>query len=199
MNWNKLNPWNWFKHEDSIEDGHFVVPVKRESQMTESESHHPANQLQQEVDRFFDDIFTSFGFPSWDRRSGNRSRQLTNGSSSGVRKFMTFKPDVNVSNADDTYTITLEAAGLTDRDISIELVDDQLVIKGNKQEEFENRDEYFYRIERRYGQFQRVLDLPADAKPEEIKANMANGLLTIQLPRKEHQDKEVQHITIGHS
>jgi len=167
--------------------------------VTEADFQLPVNYFQREVDRLFDDIFANFGLPSWSRLSANGSSLRANGLPAMSRNFMAFRPEVNVSSDDESYTITLEAAGLTENDISIELMDNRLLIKGNKQDEIENRDEYFYRIERRYGQFQRVLDLPSDVKAEAIKAKMANGLLTIQLPRQEQSDHKVRRIAITNS
>ncbi|MGD9386334.1 MAG: Hsp20 family protein, partial [Thioalkalispiraceae bacterium] len=68
--------------------------------------------------------------------------------------------------------------------------------KGNKQQEQEEKDKHFYRIERHYGSFERVLAIPDDAETNKITASMKNGVLTIDIPRKEMPATEAKRITI---
>ncbi len=178
MNLEKLNPWNWFKHEDSSTDRENTIPVRREEYGKLSSSQNSLNQLHYEIDRLFNDAFKNFGFPSL-------SRDWFTDFNTRFNQLPSFSPDLNISSDDKEYMITLEAAGLGEQDLDINLTDRRLTIKGNKQEETENKDKDFYRIERRYGSFQRVLALPDDADSEKITASMKNGLLTIRVPRNE--------------
>jgi HSP20 family protein len=98
-----------------------------------------------------------------------------------------FVPSLNISSDGKEYAVTLEATGLEQKDISIELSERCLLIKSNKQKESKNKDKDFYRIERKFGSFQRVLALPEDAIADAIKASMKNGLLTVKIPRAENQ------------
>lgn len=187
MDMKKLNPWNWFKHEE-IQDKKETVPIKRGEVM---QAHHPFTnmmQLHREIDRLFDDAFR--GFPSigrspfWD--------QMTNDD------FLpAFRANVNVASDDKHYTITLEAPGMEQKDLSIELKDRALFIKGNKQQEEEEKDKHYYRVERHYGSFERVLAIPDDANADEISATMKNGVLTVSIPRKERPKSDVKQIEIG--
>lgn len=110
-----------------------------------------------------------------------------------------FQPQLNISHDTEGYTITLEAAGLSEKDITIEQTDRQLIIKGHKRQEIEDKESHFYRIERQYGEFQRILDLPEDARDGEAKATMTKGLLTIKLPRQELSKLEVRRIEVSNS
>jgi HSP20 family protein len=51
-------------------------------------------------------------------------------------------------------------------------------------QEKEEKDKNYYRIERSYGSFQRVLSLPDDADQENIKATFKKGVLSIKMPEK---------------
>ncbi|GJL74983.1 Hsp20/alpha crystallin family protein [Nitrosomonas sp.] len=109
-----------------------------------------------------------------------------------------FRANVNIASDDRQYTITLEAPGLAQEDLSIELKDRVLVIKGAKHEEQEEKDQHFYRKERRYGAFERVLAVPDDADTDGIHASMDKGLLKITIPRQEVDKSSVKKIVIKH-
>ncbi|MBI1425604.1 MAG: Hsp20 family protein [Gammaproteobacteria bacterium] len=174
MDMKKLNPWNWFKHEEK-QDKQEVVPVKPGETLPAQNPFANMMQLHREIDRLFDEAFRGFpslSMPSWPRLGGE--------------DFVpAFHASVNVASDDKQYTITLEAPGMEQKDLSIELKDQALFIKGNKQQETEEKDKHYYRIERQYGSFERVLALPDDANADEISASMKNGVLTVTIPRKE--------------
>ena len=56
--------------------------------------------------------------------------------------------------------------------------------RGEKKGESETKDRHYYRIERSYGSFQRVLALPDDCEQSSINASMKNGVLDISIARK---------------
>lgn len=190
MDLHKLNPWNWFKHEEPEKEHRDIVPVKRDDyQLSQSSLTNNISQLHREIDRLFEDTFRGFGLPSrsraslWDQMVSN--------------DFMpAFKANVDVASDDKQYIITLEAPGLQQKDLSIELRNQTLVIKGHKQQEQEESEKHFYRIERRYGAFERVLAVPDDADINSINATMDKGLLTIIIARKELVESKVKTIEI---
>jgi len=106
-----------------------------------------------------------------------------------------FHAHVNIASDDKKYTITLEAPGLEKKDVSIDLKDRVLVIKGNKQHE-EEKNKQYYRIERHYGAFERVLAVPDDADINEINASMDKGLLTVNIPRKKIAESDVKKLKL---
>lgn len=187
MNINKLNPWNWFKHEEE-QDKKNNVPIKCNDQISAQHTFNNTMQLHQEIDRLFDDAFRGFTSinhsPLWDKIMDS---DFT----------LTFRANVNISSSDKQYTITLEAPGMEQKDLSIEIQDRVLLLKGNKQKEHEEKDQNFYRIERHYGRFERVLSLPEDSNADEISATMKNGLLTLTIPRMERTKSYATPIKIN--
>jgi HSP20 family protein len=172
MELSKLNPWNWFKHEEPNASER-AVPVKS--------ADYPLHgglsdiwQLHREMDRLFDEAFRGFGLPS------QRVASLLSSDNQS-----TFRPSLNVASDDKQYTVTLEAPGLVQNDIKLELKGHTLFIQGEKRFEKEDKDKHYYRIERSYGQFQRVLDVPDDVELDKIDAKMKDGVLTINLPRSQ--------------
>jgi len=190
MDLQKLNPWNWFKHEEPEKAKPEIIPVKDEDQsLPKLPQINNLNQLHREIDRLFDDAFRNFGLLGRPR-SDFLSPFLSD-------DFMpAFRANVNIASDDKQYTVTLEAPGLSQDDLSIELKERVLVIKGTKQEEQEEKDKHYYRKERRYGSFERVLAVPDDADTDGIQANMDKGLLTITIPRKAVEKSDVKKISI---
>lgn len=181
----KLNPWNWFKHEEEAGTSG-AVPVQRSNGNTPSVSgtYAPLMDFHREVDRLFDNAFRSFGFPS-----------LFDDSSFANESF--FRPQVDISGSDNQYDITLDVPGMKQEDLSIEVQGDSLIVRGEKQENKESRDKEFYRVERSYGTFQRTLALPDDANADEISADLEDGVLTLSIPRRAVEGKEVKRIAIN--
>ncbi len=191
FNLQKFNPWNWFKHEENQQAGGDRIPVKRtggEPAATPAPYggvyQSPLLRLHQQLDQMFDEAFRGFGSPT----------RLDSAGWPGGSGFM---PSLDIASEDEKYTVTVEVPGLSEKDVNIELKNDTLTIRGNKKEESENRDKHFYRFERHYGEFQRVLALPADAQANDIRAEMKQGILTIVIPRKPEDRSDVKQITIN--
>ena len=72
-------------------------------------------------------------------------------------------------------------------------------MRTNKKQEHEEKDKHYYRIERQYGEFERILSVPDDGDIDEISANMDKGLLTLTIPRKKTEETEAKNIEIGDS
>lgn len=108
--------------------------------------------MQQDFDRLFDEAFRNFGLPRLHSELGLPGPSQDSGSA--------FRPSLNVSSDGDNYQITVETPGLSRDDLAIEVKGDVLTISGQKQERSEEKDRHFYRIERSYCHFQRVLSLP---------------------------------------
>ncbi len=194
MDLQKLNPWNWFKHEDAARQGGSKVPVRRSDYFDRDNPVSAVPQMFRELDRLWDIVGREFGL------SPRHSALIDHGTfRSEFPTRAMFSPELNVSSDEKEYTITVEAAGMEYKDISLELSDRKLLIHGNKREESEQKDKHFYRIERHYGNFQRVLDLPEDAVVEDISASMKNGLLTIIVPRRELVAEDAKKIEISNS
>lgn len=174
MNLQKLNPWNWFKHEDNNQTTQ--IPVHRDraarnNPLLWQQGQHPILQLHQQVDRLFDDVLNGFGIPSLSLSS---AQQVT-----GDNKLVNYRPQIDVSGDDKPYEITLDVPGRSGDDLAIELKGDLLIINGKKEEKNEHKNKQFYRIERIYGAFQRTLSLPEDANTEDIQAHIKNAVLSL--------------------
>ena len=191
MNLEKLKPWNWFKHEEAGNGGGQRVPVRRDQ--AENLPFGGASSLMslhRDMDRWFDDACKAFGMPSLATRPGPRNLFGT-----GMPGF--FRPQIDVSGDENCYEISLDLPGLKEEDLSLEIKDDVLAIKGSKDERSEDKNKHYYRVERSYGSFQRTLALPDDANADEITARLDKGVLRLEIPRRSSVEKDVKRISIA--
>jgi len=91
-------------------------------------------------------------------------------------------PPLEVKHKNGNFIVTAELPGIAKEDVKVEVVDESLVIAGEKKSFKEEKEEGFYRSERSYGKFYRSILLPKGAKAESIKAELTNGVLKVVIP-----------------
>lgn len=96
-------------------------------------------------------------------------------------------PAVDVFDNKESVVVKAELAGMDPDDIQIEVEDNVLTVKGERRFEEKVDEERYYRVERRYGSFQRSLALPQGVKPEDISASYDDGILTVTVPKAEEE------------
>jgi len=72
-----------------------------------------------------------------------------------------------------------------------------LQISGERSREKEEKDDRWHRVERRTGKFIRRFWLPENAKVDQVKAAMENGVLTVTVPKEEEKKPEVKSVKIS--
>ena len=93
-------------------------------------------------------------------------------------------PDLDVSETDEEILVKADLPGVDEKDLSISLSGTNLLIKGERKEEKEEKGKQFHRIERTFGSFQRTVALPVGVDSSKIKAEYTKGVLEIHLPKK---------------
>jgi HSP20 family protein len=96
-----------------------------------------------------------------------------------------FTPPLNLSETENGYEVTVELPGMEREHVSVELREGDLCISGEKHEEKEEKDKAFHRIERRHGEFRRLVHLPGAVAEEKVEAKFVNGILTVIVPKSE--------------
>jgi HSP20 family protein len=105
----------------------------------------------------------------------------------------TWSPAVDMFEKDDTVVIKAELPGLDKKDVSLDLQNGVLTLKGERKYENEVKEENYYRREMSCGKFIRSFTLPADVDADKIKAEFQNGLLTVEVPKpEEHNPKQIK-------
>ena len=93
-------------------------------------------------------------------------------------------PSVDVSEDDGNYIVTAELPGTKREDVTVELEDDVLTIRGEKRNERDEKKEKRRIVERTYGTFSRSFTLPSNADGERISAKFENGVLTVTIAKR---------------
>ena len=97
-----------------------------------------------------------------------------------------WSPSVDLVEREDAYVIHMDLPGLSHDDVSITYEAGKLQISGDRT--FDNDADtkpQFHRVERWYGRFFRSFDLGREVDPTNIQATFNNGVLEIELPKKE--------------
>ncbi|WP_457625710.1 Hsp20/alpha crystallin family protein [Persephonella sp.] len=110
---------------------------------------------------------------------------------SEVAEITTWNPRVDIYEKDNKLIIEAEIPGAKKEDVEVKIKDNAVVIRGEVKKEEEEKEKTYYRSERFYGVFERVIPLPVEVKTEEAKATFENGILKIEIP-KVSEEKEVK-------
>lgn len=96
-----------------------------------------------------------------------------------------WSPATDIYETKDEFVFKLEVPGMTKDDIQIEFNNETLMIKGERKEEKEVKEDDYHRIERRCGTFTRSFNLPKNIDEKKIDASIKDGVLELRLPKKE--------------
>lgn len=107
-----------------------------------------------------------------------------------------WSPAVDISERDGKLMVHADLPGLKQDDVKVEVIDDQLIIQGERKREHEENRQGFRRSERSYGSFYRSIPLPEGANVDQTQAQFNNGVLEVSIPVPEEQHKRRQ-IPIG--
>jgi len=91
-------------------------------------------------------------------------------------------PTLEVTHHNGNLIATLELPGLKKEEVKVEITEEGLVITGERKMEKEEKEEGYFRSERNYGNFYRMIPLPEGAKIENVKAELNNGVLVVTVP-----------------
>lgn len=137
----------------------------------------------------FNDLFRPSGLGSGLLQlSENLNKILENWAPSGLLGRM--KED------DTSYKLRFEVPGLSKEDVKITIEDGYLTIKGEHKEEEGDTSDGDQWYSSSYGYYNTSLLLPEDAKVDEIKAELKDGILNLTIPRSETPKKDVKQVEI---
>jgi HSP20 family protein len=143
--------------------------------------------LRREIDHLFDD----FGRSAW-----LRPFQSSTLDPIFRRRFSFNSPAVDVLENDTAFELTAELPGIGAKDIDVSVKDGNLVIKGEKKSEKEEKSKDYYLQERHYGSFERILPMPEGVDPSAIEARYNDGVLTVTMPKTIEAQKPATRIQI---
>jgi HSP20 family protein len=132
--------------------------------------------LQDRINKLFDDSFP---------RQEPQDDDLT---------FCDWRPSVDIYVTDNNAVIQVDLPGVKKENVSVEIKETILTIKGERMEDGSTPKENYLRKERCYGHFQRAFNLQYIVSPDKIKARFNDGVLTVEIPKPENE--VVKKITV---
>lgn len=106
----------------------------------------------------------------------------------------------NVSETDKEICITAELPGLTVDDVDVSVNGDQIVVKGEKKSEKEEKADdqgrEFHMVERASGSFWRAMTLPFQINADLVKAEVKDGILTVTVPKPPEAVEKIKKINV---
>lgn len=164
-----------------------VTAEKRISPQPRGNAWSPFEALRREVDRLFDD-FHPFGWrEAFPRLPGLRT---------SFEGSWPLAPAMDLIEKEKEYEITAEIPGVDEKNIDIKVVNHLLTIKGEKREEKEEKKHDYFLSERRYGSFQRSIQIPDGVDADKIEATFSKGILTVRLPKTVEAQRPEKTITV---
>ena len=136
--------------------------------------------LQQRINRVFNDSTRTV--------SNSADEEFNSGS---------WSPVVDIRETDESYEIKADVPGVKKEDISIDIGENTLTIKGERKFEKGNSKENYIRVERTYGSFTRSFALPQNVDRGNIKAKYKDGILDLVLPKKEEAKPKKINIQVS--
>lgn len=166
-----ITPWRWggLKHWET--DHHPLQSFR-----------HRFEALRRDMDRFFEDFWR-----------GDEPPLALPETWLGGTDLM---PRVDETEDEKGFHIRIELPGMDQEDVDVSMTDGMLIITGEKKQEEEEKGKDYYRKERSFGSFRRVLPITGEVDESKIEASFRKGVLTIELPRTEEAQKKVKHISV---
>src|ERR1700693_2877487 len=96
-----------------------------------------------------------------------------------------WSPAVDILETENAIVLKADVPAVDPKDIDIEVQNQTLTVKGQRQFDKSEASKGFHRIERSFGSFVRSFTVPTSVDTEKVSADYKNGVLTISLPKKE--------------
>lgn len=138
---------------------------------------HSLLSIQENMDHILHDFFDGYHFfPLWEKDN----------------KI----PAIDIIDKNDNYQVNVDLAGVNPDNIDILISDSSLTIKGEKEEEFKNKEGSYLYQETQYGSFERTISIPKYTDSDKAEAIFKNGVLKVILPKKVQELKKLKKIKI---
>jgi HSP20 family protein len=110
-----------------------------------------------------------------------------------------FVPNIDIEERDEKILVRADLPGVRPEDFHVDIVDDALVLQGERRSEREETRGGVRRVERSHGTFRRVIPLPQGANVEAADAKFENGVLEIEIPLQQQSKARRLEIHSGSS
>lgn len=112
-------------------------------------------------------------------------RMFNSGSAQESAPRTTWLPPVDIHESEDAYTLVADLPGMKKEDISVNIVEDRVTLKGSRAREARHEEKGYRRYERAEGNFERSFRINGGVDAAKVEATFENGVLTVKLPKPE--------------
>jgi HSP20 family protein len=157
-----------------------LMPLFGRSGRSMADADDPFHSLRKDMERLFE------GFP--------RALGMAEPDENGF-----FSPEVDLLETDKGLELKADLPGISKDDIKLEIVDDMVMLKAEKRQEKEEKDEekQYHLVERAHGSYMRRFRLPFAIDEDAVEARHDDGVLTVVLPRSKAAEAARKTIPIG--
>ncbi|GLT93038.1 hypothetical protein SLE2022_108440 [Rubroshorea leprosula] len=144
-------------------------------------------------------VYDPFSLDIWDPFEGFPfSSALTSipSSARGTTAFANAR--IDWKETPEAHVFKADLPGLKKEEVKVEVEEGRVLqISGERSSEQEEKNNKWHRVERSSGKFLRRFRLPENAKMDQVRASMENGVLTVTVPKEEEKKPEVKAIEIS--
>ncbi|KAL8516308.1 hypothetical protein ACS0TY_014824 [Phlomoides rotata] len=141
-------------------------------------------------------VFDPFSLDIWDPSEGFPFS--SNFPSSAQETTAVANARIDWKETPEAHLFKVDLPGLKKEEVKVEVEGGSVLqISGERRKEQEEKNDKWHRVERSSGKFLRRFRLPENAKLDEVKAAMENGVLTVTVPKEEVKKPEVKAIDIS--
>lgn len=142
-------------------------------------------------------MFDPFSLDIWDPFEGFSS-SVANIPSSARETSALANTRIDWKETPEVHVFKVDLPGLKKEEVKVEVEDGRVLqISGERSREQEEKNDKWHRVERSSGKFMRRFGLPENAKMDQIRASMENGVLTVTVPKEDVKKPEVKAIDIS--
>jgi HSP20 family protein len=103
-----------------------------------------------------------------------------------------WSPAVDIYETDQEYVLTAEVPGLERDKIDLQIVNNVLFLRGERDSSKESPRQVYHRLERPSGSFERQFSLPEEVSQDKIRAQMTEGVLVVVLPKRQVRPQAIR-------
>ncbi|XP_004307601.1 PREDICTED: 18.2 kDa class I heat shock protein-like isoform 2 [Fragaria vesca subsp. vesca] len=141
-------------------------------------------------------VFDPFSLDIWDPFQG--FGPLMNSSSTAGETSTFAQTRIDWKETPEAHVFKADLPGLKKEEVKVELEEGNVLqISGERSKEQEEKNDKWHRVERSSGKFMRRFRLPDNAKVDQVKAAMENGVLTVTVPKAPEPKPQVKSIDIS--
>ncbi len=137
--------------------------------------------FQSQINRLFNETFAATG-------PGSRDEGMS----------AAWAPPVDISETKDGLVFTVELPGFKKEELTLNVENGVLTLEGERRFEKKTDERNYHRVERSYGRFIRSFSLPVNVDAERIDASLVDGVLTVEIPKREEAKPKSIPIGGGH-